>query len=124
MRILNGPDALTALQVWEGVTVRVINGEHVTMAIAELAPNIVVPRHQHVNEQIGTVVRGSARFVTDTEVQELGAGGTYRFLSDVAHQVEVGPEGAVLIECFHPQRADWADLPPATDPVMRWPARH
>jgi quercetin dioxygenase-like cupin family protein len=122
MQALAAAGTLTPMRVWEGVTVRVFNGEHVTMAIAELAPNTVVPRHQHVSEQVGTVVEGSARFITEGETLELRAGGTYRFRSELPHQVEVGPEGAVLVECFHPRREDWATLTPIADPTVRWPA--
>jgi hypothetical protein len=84
-------DAIAPVQVWVGVT------------------------------QLGTVVAGSARFVTEDDAQELGVGATYRLLSNRPHKVEVGPEGAVLIECFCPTREDWAGLPAVLDHVTRWP---
>jgi len=122
MAVLNETGSMSPLQVWEGVSVRVVHGDRISMAIAELAPNIVVPEHRHHNEQLGVVVQGSARFIVDGESRELVAGGTYRFLSNVAHQVEAGPDGAVLIESFTPVRSDWNDLPQVTDPSVQWPA--
>jgi quercetin dioxygenase-like cupin family protein len=121
MGVLNEHGSLPLLQVWEGVTVRIVRGEQMTMAIAELAPGITVPQHQHPNEQLGVVLEGSARFITDEETSELRAGGTYRLLADVPHQVEVGPEGAVFMECFAPPRVDWDALQPAADGSVRWP---
>lgn len=108
-------------QAWEGVTVRAVHGELVTLAVAELAPNIVVPQHQHVNEQIGLVLSGSATFIADGERVELAAGGTYRLLANVPHEVRVGPEGAVFVEGFSPIREDWKSLPEAPDAELRWP---
>src|SRR6185503_1600561 len=95
MQTLQTNGGLPPLRVWEGVTVRVVHGDVVTMAIAELDPGIVVPEHRHVNEQVGVVIQGSARFTAEGRTVELTAGGTYRFLADVPHKVEVGAEGAV-----------------------------
>jgi quercetin dioxygenase-like cupin family protein len=114
-------DALTPMQAWNGVTVRLLSGERMTMAIAELGPNALVPRHQHDNEQIGTVIQGSARFVTDTESYELHAGGTYRLPGGTPHEVTAGADGAVFVECFSPPRSDWDSLPAAPSDSLRWP---
>lgn len=118
---LNEAGSLPTLQVWEGVTVRVVRGERMTMAIAELAPGTMVPQHQHPHEQLGVVLQGSARFVAAGEETNLTAGGTYRLLADIPHSVEVGPEGAVFVECFAPRRTDWDALEPAADVAVRWP---
>ncbi|HWE88220.1 MAG TPA: cupin domain-containing protein [Pseudonocardiaceae bacterium] len=120
MRTLQENGSVTPLRVWDGVTVRVVHGDVLSMAVAELAPGIVVPEHRHVNEQIGVVIQGSASFTADGSTVELGAGGTYRFLANVPHQVEAGPEGAVFVECFSPVREDWKTLEPA-DSATRWP---
>lgn len=121
MQQLNEAGTLVPRQVWDGVTVRFIAGDRMTLAIAELAPNAVVPRHVHENEQLGVVIQGSARFITDTDSRELRAGATYRLLSNVPHQVEAGPEGAVSIECFAPIRSDWELLASVPEAALRWP---
>ncbi len=109
------------LPVWPGVTVRAVHGERLTVAIAELAPGVLVPKHQHPNEQVGVIVAGSATFTTDGETRELGPGGVYRFLADVPHEVQAGPDGAVCIECFAPGRSDWADVTTEPRAELRWP---
>ena len=109
-------------QIWDNVIARVVQSELITMAIVELAPNSVVPAHQHVNEQLGFVIRGTVQFTVDGETRERGPGDTWRILADVPHEVTVGPEGAVVAEVYSPVREDWAALPdaPAREPV--WPA--
>jgi quercetin dioxygenase-like cupin family protein len=111
------------LKVWgETVKARRVQGERITLAIVELAPNAVVPEHRHANEQLGMVIRGQMHFTVDGETRDLGPGGTWRILGDRPHDVVAGPEGAVVIDVFSPIRSDWDDkeiVDPPQDP--RWP---
>lgn len=111
------------LRLWgETVQARRIQGERITLAIVELAPNAVVPEHRHAAEQLGMVITGRMRFTVDGETRDLGPGGTWRILGDRPHDVVAGPEGAVVIDVFSPVRSDWDDrsvVSPA--PAPRWP---
>ncbi len=111
------------IDVWgESVRARRVEGERVTLALVELAPDSIVPGHRHDNEQLGMVITGSITFTVGDETRELGPGGTWRIPSDTQHQVSVGPAGAVVIDVFSPIRGDWDALPsnPPSPPV--WPA--
>jgi quercetin dioxygenase-like cupin family protein len=114
---------LPLLEIWgETVRARRVEGERITLAIVELAPNAVVPEHRHAAEQLGLVIRGRMHFTVDGETRDLGPGGTWRILGDRPHDVVAGPEGAVVIDVFTPVRSDWADrriVEPA--PTPRWP---
>ena len=45
------------LEIWgEEVRARRVQGERITLAIVELAPNAVVPEHRHAAEQLGMVI--------------------------------------------------------------------
>ena len=114
---------LPLLKVWgETVQARRVEGERITLAIVELAPNAVVPEHRHANEQLGMVIRGRMHFTVDGETRDLGPGGTWRILGDRPHDVVAGPEGAVVIDVFTPIRSDWEDrriVDPAPPP--KWP---
>jgi len=116
---------MTPIQVWDSVVVRRVQGEKLTLAIVELAPNAIVPEHRHANEQCGLVIEGEVRFRIDDEERLLGPGGTWRILGDTPHQVVTGPEGAVVIDVFAPARADWDDRPTvgtADEPAeLVWP---
>jgi quercetin dioxygenase-like cupin family protein len=114
---------LPLLEIWgDAVRARRVEGERITLAIVELAPNAVVPEHRHAAEQLGMVIRGQMHFTVDGETRDLGPGGTWRILGDRPHDVVAGPEGAVVIDVFTPIRSDWADrriVEPA--PAPTWP---
>ena len=116
-------DTVAPFDVWgDTVRARRIQGEQVTFAVVELAPNAVVPEHRHPQEQLGMVITGNVRFRIDDEIRELGPGGTWRILSDHPHEVSAGPDGAVVIDTFSPIRSDWDrfELLEPRPPV--WPA--
>jgi quercetin dioxygenase-like cupin family protein len=111
------------LEIWgEEVRARRVQGERITLAIVELAPNAVVPEHRHAAEQLGMVIRGQMHFTVDGETRDLGPGGTWRILGDRPHDVVAGPEGAVVIDVFTPVRSDW-DEKTVIDgsPAPAWP---
>ena len=92
---------LPLLEIWgDAVRARRVEGERITLAIVELAPNAVVPEHRHAAEQLGMVIRGQMHFTVDGETRDLGPGGTWRILGDRPHDVVAGPEGAVVIDVF------------------------
>lgn len=118
-------ESLPVIDVW-GTTIRArrVEGERITMAMVELAPDGLVPNHQHEAEQLGFVIRGSLRFTVGDEVRDLGPGGTWRIPSGVPHEAQVGPDGATVIDVFSPPRHDWDTLPVSpAQPAVRWPSR-
>jgi quercetin dioxygenase-like cupin family protein len=116
---------LTPIQVWEGVVARRVEGERLTIAVVELAPDSVVPEHRHPNEQCGLVIEGEVTFRIADEERILGPGGTWRILGNTPHSVVTGPGGAVVIAVFAPARDDWDDRPvvgTADEPAgLVWP---
>jgi quercetin dioxygenase-like cupin family protein len=110
------------LDVWgDSVRARRIEGERVTLAVLELAPDAVVPGHRHENEQVGMVITGSVTFTIGDETRELGPGGTWRIPSDTPHQVVTGPDGAIVIDVFAPIRSDWDGLTSHPPSQPAWP---
>jgi quercetin dioxygenase-like cupin family protein len=109
-------------QIWDGVHARLVEGAGLTLAVVEISPGSRVPRHAHVNEQLGFVIQGSVTFTIGDETRLLEPGGTWRIPANVPHQVDAGPAGAIVAEAYAPARADWASLE-LLDPVPpRWPA--
>ena len=107
--------------IWDGVTARVVNGDRMTLAAVDLAPNVKVPEHHHENEQLGFVLRGTLVFTIDGDSRELRAGDTYAIPSHVPHNVVAGPEGCTVVDVFAPMRADWEKLPRPEPFPPEWP---
>jgi quercetin dioxygenase-like cupin family protein len=114
-------EQLAPFEVWgDAVRARRVEGERITLAVVELAPNSVVPEHRHPHEQLGMVIVGSVHFTVDGETRELRPGGTWRIPSDRPHDVVTGPVGAVVIDVFSPIRDDWR-FEPLEPNRPRWP---
>jgi len=107
--------------IWDGVTARVVNGDRMTLAAVDLAPNVKVPEHHHENEQLGFVIRGTLVFTIDGDSRELRAGDTYVIPSHVPHNVVAGSEGCTVVDVFAPIRADWEKLPRPEPFPPEWP---
>jgi quercetin dioxygenase-like cupin family protein len=115
---------LPLLAIWgETVRARRVQGERITLAVVELAPNAVVPEHRHAAEQVGIVLQGQMHFTVDGETRDLGPGGTWRILGNRPHDVVAGRDGAVVIDTFTPIRDDWDDREVVTGSTPRWPDR-
>lgn len=113
--------AIPPFDVWgDAVRARRVEGERLTLAVVELAPNAVVPEHHHSQEQLGMVIEGRVTFTIGDETRELGPGGTWRILSNEPHMVVTGPDGATVIDVFSPTRDDW-DYPLQEPRAPNWP---
>jgi quercetin dioxygenase-like cupin family protein len=113
--------ALRPYAIWEGAVARAVHGEHLTMAVIDLEPNVAVPEHRHVNEQLGFVARGTITMTVGGESQELSVGETYAIASDLPHAALAGPEGATVVDVFSPPRGDWEGLERLEPSRSAWP---
>jgi quercetin dioxygenase-like cupin family protein len=113
--------SLDRQRIWEGVHARIVHGDRITLGVIELDPNSVVPEHSHEQEQLGICLSGSLAFRVGDESRELGPGGTWSIPGNVPHEVQVGPEGAVVLDVFAPTRDDWRKAPSAEVRAPRWP---
>ncbi len=108
-------------ELGEGITARAVNGERMTMAVVDLAPNAILAEHQHENEQLGFVVKGSMTMRIGDEMRELRAGDTYTIPSNMPHGAAAGPEGCTATDVFAPTRADWERLERSEARAGDWP---
>jgi len=109
MTAFNELKDIAPLQIWPGLIGRALTGAEATLAQIELEPDVDVPQHAHVNEQIGILTGGSLTFRIGDESRALQPGATWIIPANVPHSVTAGPDGAALIEVFVPARDDWAD---------------
>ncbi|TML97514.1 MAG: cupin domain-containing protein [Actinobacteria bacterium] len=121
MSAFNHLSSLDLQRIWDGVHGRVIHGQQITLGVIELDPDSVVPEHRHENEQLGICLNGSLVFRVGDESRELAPGATWSIPANVPHEVQVGPDGAVVIDVFVPPRDDWRDAPIGDTRSLRWP---
>lgn len=107
--------------IWDGILARVVEGREMTFAVVELDANAVATRHDHPNEQIGIVLRGSLTFTIGDETRELQPGDTYVIRANCSHEATAGPAGAVVIDVFSPLRADWRRFDALAPRTAIWP---
>ena len=107
--------------IWTGILARVVEGKDITFAVVELEPHAVAATHQHMNEQLGVVLRGTLLFTIGDERRELHAGDTYEIPSHAVHEAVAGADGAVVIDVFTPIRADWHRHKPQAAQTPVWP---
>jgi quercetin dioxygenase-like cupin family protein len=109
--------------IWgDQVVARAVQGERLTMAVVDLAPNSEVPEHAHDNEQLGLVLQGRLRFTVGDDVRDLEVGDTYSIPSNVPHHVSAGPEGCTVVDVFAPTRQDWEQAPRLEARPGAWPS--
>ena len=90
----------------EGVEIRVIPGERMTMAFFYLEPGAKIPEHAHPHEQIGTVLKGSIELVIGEEKRVVEPGCAYRVPPNVPHSGVCGESSSEVLEVFSPPRED------------------
>ena len=85
---------------------QMIHTERMTLARVLLTEGALVPRHEHENEQIATVLEGRLRFVVGDEERIVSAGESVPLAANVPHEVEA-LEDSVVLDVFAPARDDW-----------------
>ncbi len=90
----------------EGVEMRIIAGQNMTVVFFSLAPGATVPEHAHPHEQIGTVLKGSIELTIGGEKKVVSAGEAYHIPGDVVHSGNNQNAPAEIIEIFSPARDD------------------
>ena len=72
------PRDLPLIEPAPGLKGRVVQADHATMVIYDLAPKSIVETHKHEMEQFGVVVKGSLAMIIAGEQRILTPGDTYR----------------------------------------------
>ncbi len=93
-----------------GVTERLIQADHATIALTDLVPRTVIETHKHDVEEIGVVTRGSLVLVIAGEQRILAPGDSYRVPPGASHGARVFEEATGLIAIWAPRRSP----PPAS----------
>jgi quercetin dioxygenase-like cupin family protein len=90
----------------EGVEMRIIHGERMTMVFFHLQPGSAIPEHSHPHEQIGTVLKGTVELTVAGEKKTIYPGEAYHILPHATHGGKCGDSPAEVLEVFSPVRED------------------
>jgi len=71
-----------------------------------LEKDVVIPLHEHKAHQIGYVLKGKIKFITETREFIANKGDSYVFDSNEKHGAELF-EDSEVIEVFNPTREDY-----------------
>lgn len=85
---------------------RCLHTANLTIAQITLAKGAVVPLHDHLNEQITTLLTGKLLFRMDGREIVVNAGEMLAIPSGLPHLVEA-LEDSVAVDTFAPRREDW-----------------
>jgi quercetin dioxygenase-like cupin family protein len=91
----------------DGVEMRAIHGERMTLAFFTIAQGSGIPEHAHPHEQIGTVLKGKLELTIAGEKRIVAPGGAYHIPSNVTHSGLCVEGPADVLEMFAPVREDW-----------------
>ncbi len=83
-----------------------ISTEQITLARFHLKKGVVVPTHQHPNEQVAYIVQGALKFTLDGRDVTVRTGEALCIAPNVPHKAEA-LEDTVNVDVFTPPRADW-----------------
>jgi quercetin dioxygenase-like cupin family protein len=104
-------DDMPVDQLSDTIGRRFITGKDMMLAHVYLKKGAIVPRHQHINEQITYILEGALRFhVGEGEGKEVivRAGEVLCIPSNVPHMAEA-LEDTLDVDVFSPPRQDWLD---------------
>jgi quercetin dioxygenase-like cupin family protein len=97
---------------------KLITGDRMMLAQVFLKKGCIVPRHQHLNEQLTYILDGCLRFwigEDESQVQDVRAGEVLYIPSNVWHKAEA-LEDTLDVDVFSPPREDWINK---TDAYLR-----
>ncbi len=94
-------------EIFKGVTIKPLAGQHAMIMHSELAPGVEVPIHSHPHEQLGIVIEGELDFRIADEERRLSPGDMFMIPGGTPHGLRTGKGRVVLAEFFHPIREEY-----------------
>jgi len=91
-----------------GVDIKALSGEKMTMVIFSLAEGSIIPEHDHPNEQIGTILKGSLSLIIGEEEKIVNKGDFWCIPANIPHKGRCLEGPAEVLEVFSPIREDYS----------------
>ena len=91
----------------DGLQIRAIHGERMTMAFYRMSPGSQIPEHAHPHEQMGMVLEGSVELIINGEKRVVSSGEAYHVPPNIVHSGTCLEKEAEVLEVFSPVREDF-----------------
>lgn len=102
-------DSLSMVSPLEGSSAQFVTGGTVSVAKWALQEGAIIPRHDHVNEQIVNILSGTLWMRVGDDEYHLDPGESLVIPSGVRHEGRATTD-VVCIDVFSPPRDDYASL--------------
>jgi len=99
-------DELPELEIADGILMRAVTAENMTVAHVRLAEGALLPEHAHPNEQVVNVIDGELELTVEGRPYSLVPGKVMVLPANVKHSGRAKTECRV-IDVFHPVREDF-----------------
>lgn len=96
-------------QVGTGLQRKWVSGTESTFAFWKMDKGAHVPPHQHPNEQVTYITKGSVRVLMNNKEYIVKAGGVLIIPANVTHEFFCLEDGTEDLDFFTPVRKDWTD---------------
>lgn len=96
-------------QVGEGLQRKWVSGAESTFAFWKMDKGAHVPPHQHPNEQVTYITKGSVRVLMNNKEHIVKAGGVLIIPGGITHEFFSLEDGTEDLDFFTPVRKDWTD---------------
>jgi quercetin dioxygenase-like cupin family protein len=100
------PSDRQEFEISSGINARTFWGENIMLAIVDIDPGAILPKHSHPHEQAGIVLEGKIEFNIAGEIKLLHPGDCYIIPGEVEHTVTVGEAPVKVLDIFSPVRED------------------
>jgi quercetin dioxygenase-like cupin family protein len=96
--------------VGDGIRFQPVWGRHVLLNWVHFEPHRQLPDHQHIEEQLGTIIRGTIELTIGGVTRLMHEGDVYVIPPNVRHAGRTFDEGCVALDIFSPPRSDFRAL--------------
>ena len=107
MKVLSIED-VEGEQFSKGAVRKVLVHSHAMMMVYNEAPPGGRLAHSHPHEQMGYIIKGTAKLTAGAEEVLLKTGSSYSLEPNEHHEFEaIGKESLIVLDIFHPPREDY-----------------
>ncbi|SHF84358.1 L-dopachrome tautomerase-related protein [Chryseobacterium sp. OV279] len=96
-------------QVGQGLQRKWVSGAQSTFAFWKMDKGAHVPPHQHPNEQVTYITKGSVKVLMNNKEHIVKAGGILIIPANITHEFFCLEDGTEDLDFFTPVRKDWTD---------------